>query len=118
MPNDHLYRLSYALRVNDPPLTAEQARAQVAEFGACDAVILMSILFPADGSYSLAVLSKDGRSKDGAPLSGNELFMAWMLWAHNLKDDPDLSPGRRQLVGMIWETLCEVIMGESKAVPQ
>jgi hypothetical protein len=49
---DHTYPVSYRLERNDPPLSAEEAAEEALEgMGSCDAAVVLSILFPEDGSY-------------------------------------------------------------------
>ena len=79
------YPLTYDLRREDPPVTALQLEKQAQrgdDRGACDAAILISIVYPQDGGVSHMILSRDGRT--GKPLDDTELFKAWSMMACDL----------------------------------
>ena len=63
--------------------------------GGCDAVIVHSILYPEDGSYGHMLISKDGKTRE--PLSGNELWKAWLMMASTLSEDEDVPESKREL---------------------
>ena len=83
------YFLSYQFRVNDPPLTYEQAKSESEEtnWGATHAMFMASICDPPDGSLSIYFLSKDGRN--GLELPDSELFKVWMLLTNRLTKSQD-----------------------------
>lgn len=99
---EHVYDLSYVLRVNKPGLNTEEAQKQAEEgWGACNAAILLSILFPPDGSYSMMLMSKDGRTNE--PLPDHEVFKAWWLLAERLGRSTTLDEGRRLFAKAVFE---------------
>jgi hypothetical protein len=61
--------------------------------GGCDALVLLSILFPEDGSYSMLPATKDGRT--GNELSAKEMFKAWMLLGDHISQMSELDEGRK-----------------------
>lgn len=103
--NEPRYPITYDIRQEDPPLTADEVRAQGRS--ATQAIVFVSLLYQPDGSFSMLVESRDGRTKDR--VSANELFKVWLLLATRLKNAPDLSVGKRQLAdlceGLVWDAL-------------
>lgn len=97
------YPLSYLLRINDPPLSVEDAKQQAQEgFGACDAVVLLSVLYPPDGSYSLLVRSRDGRTQESLP--DHEVFKAWLMLSDYLANSPTIEPWRREFAREVFNS--------------
>jgi hypothetical protein len=78
--------------------------------GAADAVLICSMLYPEDGSFSLVLYGGDGRT--GKDLHPNEIFKVWTLMAKNLSEDEDLSPARRELCLQAWEIWRDAVMGQ------
>jgi hypothetical protein len=79
------YPLTYDLRCEEPPVTAAQLNEQHGrgeDRGACDAAILISIVYQQTGGVSHVILSRDGRT--GEPLDDRELFKAWSVMAADL----------------------------------
>lgn len=75
--------------------------------GGCEAVIVHSILYPEDGSYSHLLISKDGRNQ--GELDGNELFKAWMMMGATIAKNKTMSEGKRDfcqtVVDAFWESM-------------
>lgn len=61
--------------------------------GACDAVVIASVVYPPDGSLSMNFFGIDGR--DGHSVTDRELWKAWMMLTLNLvrKQYDDHDPG-------------------------
>jgi hypothetical protein len=107
---EHLYKVSYKIETNDPPITADQARERAEQgWGACDAVLMASILFPEDGSYSVLFASRDGRTDE--ELSENEMFKVWMMLANRLAQSDDLDSVKRAIAQTTWEIIVQSIFG-------
>lgn len=104
--NDHRYPLTYTITVHDPPLTADQVRAQ--NEGACDAVVIFSLIYPADGSFSSLLLSKDGRT--GEELTDKELWKVWSMFARRLADSKTLDPARKAIAAIAFDDVREMIL--------
>jgi hypothetical protein len=77
--------------------------------GACDAMLLGSIVFPPDGSYSIMFMAIDGRT--GEELSGVELFKAWAMLAKGLGENETLSPEKRALCESVWQAIAKAVRG-------
>jgi hypothetical protein len=87
---EHRYKVIYRIEPR------EVSKEEVPEgYGACDAVIVHSLLRPPDGSLSHMVLSLDGRT--GKELSADELFEAWIAMSHALAQMTDLSAAKRKV---------------------
>lgn len=107
----HKYGVSYRLECNDPPMEVEEARRRAEEegLGSCDAAVLLSILFPEDGSYSVMLQSLDGRT--GRELSDHEVFKAWWMLAERLGRSTTLEPRRAVWARATFEMIGEQILG-------
>lgn len=104
------YKLTYDARVEDPPVTREQI--EKVGRGGCDAVVILSMLYPDDGSFSLAVVSLDGRT--GEQIEDKELFKAWWLLASRLGESETLDPVRRMLAKTSFELIREFFLDVAK----
>jgi len=82
----------YALRYECGPFTKEEANGN----GLCDAIIVLSILYPPDGSYSMLPISSDGRA-NGRPMASMEIFKAWTLLGNWLSERSDLDAAMREI---------------------
>jgi len=86
-------------------------KADVPEgFGACDALILGSIIYPPDGSLSLQMASLDGRT--GAELTDLELFKMWSLMAGHLAESTTLSDPKRQVAALLFDMIRAALQAE------
>jgi hypothetical protein len=89
----HRYRLKYDLKHEAGIFKKEELGTE----GGTDALLIGSILFPHDGSYSQDFTSVDGRNK-GKPLSDHDLFKFWILMGAKLGEPDrvsDLDEGRK-----------------------
>lgn len=105
------YPLGYTVKRFDPPKTkAQLAAIGDDDLGACDALVVMSILYPDDGSYSMLPLSRDGRT--GGRLASREIFKAWMMLAKHVAEMTDLDDARRSLAGGAFDVCAEHFFGK------
>jgi hypothetical protein len=106
----HPYHLKYRLDAFPEGFSVEEAKAAVEDgFGSCDAMLLASIIFPEDGSYSCLFMSKDGRT--GEDLPDAEWFKVWTMLAHRLAQSKTLGDdGRRQLAAYVFETIRQAVL--------
>src|SRR4051812_21388254 len=91
--DDRRYKLSYDVKHDTSGFTKEDLQREGR--GGCDALIVHSIIRPADGSYSLASLSIDG--DHGGEVTIDEVFKVWTMLASTLADCDALTPGKRTL---------------------
>jgi hypothetical protein len=119
MPKDttHLYKLLY--KIEKPP--AGVLASDVPEgYGATDAILITSILYPKDGSLSVAFIGADGRA-DGelhdkkSVLDDAELFKVWTFLTKRLSESKTLPGGRRDFCQYVWDTFHEAM---HKAIEQ
>ncbi len=105
MAEEHLYYLQYEIT----PIPEGFTKSQVPPgHGACDAILLVSILHTAEGGVSYAFVGADGKEK--RDLTPTEMFKIWAVLAHELSEMPDLGEGRKQLASMVHETIKTAIM--------
>lgn len=104
------YHLTYEMKPHPEGIDREKVPDG---HGASDAVIVLSIIYPSDGSYSFNAFSFDGRtqgSKEGAmKLSPKELFKAWLMFAGVLKDYEGLDAHRQQFCRAAWDAFWDSI---------
>jgi hypothetical protein len=102
---EHRYPLSYTLKREDPPLTKDQIDTN--EIGASDAVVILSMIYPEDGSFSLAIDSLDGRTGD--EVTDNELWKVWTMMASRLAESKTLSESKRSLAQELFACVATAI---------
>jgi hypothetical protein len=106
------YHVSYDIKAHKEGRPADEIME--GDRGGCDAIILHSILFPEDGSYSHVLISLDGRT--GRPLDSMEIFKAWTMMAHEIAAREDLEPGRRALAVNVQAAMTEHVL-KQRGVP-
>lgn len=101
------YHLTYKITPHPEGIAKEQVPAGD---GACDALIVHSLIYPPDGSLSLLTTGTDGRhARDVSP---NEMFKVWSLMSKELADNEQLSKNKRELCQIVFETICAAITGD------
>ena len=101
--NDHKYTTQYS--IENKSLSAEEISEGT---GACNDIIIHSIILPDDGSYSHLLVSKSGDTGDD--LTGDELFKAWVMMAKTIADNPTTSPSKASLAEALFETVREAML--------
>lgn len=76
--------------------------------GMCDAIIVTSIIHPADGSLSMKIYGIDGRTKE--MLADDEFFKYWALLAKNLAESKTLGPNKRALAEGVHEAVKTAVL--------
>lgn len=97
--SDYKYHVTYKLEARPEGLTKEEVPEG---FGACDAGVFLSCLYPPDGSFSMLLCSLDGRTK--AAMSDDEIFKVWSLLAHRLAKSTTLSENKRSFAEAVFDT--------------
>ena len=100
------YHLTY--KVEAHPDGIDKKDVDPKERGGCTAIVVGSLLYPPDGSFSSAFVSLDGRT--GKPLPDDELFKVWTMLAARLKDSKELGPGKRGVAAQAFETVRKAIL--------
>jgi len=107
---EQLYHMRYSIKPEPEGVPKEAAQA---DEGLCDSIIVHSIVEPEDGSLSHMVLSSDGRKS--APISLNQQFHIWSIWAHSLMSEGGLSDNRRQICAFVHETVKAAVLAARMA---
>lgn len=104
--SDHKYKLKYDL----PHVPGEFSPDEIKKEGmsGTDALIVFSLLYPEDGSFSALTMSVDGRN-DGKELDDNELFKVWALQAKNLSESKTLSNPKKRFAEIVFEMFRDMI---------
>lgn len=106
----HKYKLLYKLEKRPKGVT----KAEVPEgFGACDAALFCSIIYPTDGGLSIYFMGVDGRHKGEGmeTLEDIEWFKVWSLLAKRLADSKTLPPEKKDVCLSAFESVRIRILG-------
>lgn len=100
----------YALRYDLKLIAGEFSKEDIDqnETGLADALVVLSMLYPDDGSFSLGIVSLDGRTNK--PVSSTELFKVWTMIAKQLSETNELSDARRQITRLAFEVVRDAIV--------
>ncbi len=101
--SEHKYKITYKIEHHEEGLTANEIK--MLQRGGCDSVILISQIYPPDGSYSQVVFSKDGRT--GEKVTPIDLWKAWTLLGKRLAELEGLDKGRKEFCNITWEAVCD-----------
>ena len=108
MPNEHRFHVLYTVK----PVPEGMAFGEIPEgAGACDALIVCSIVYPADGTFRLEVRSLDGRGP--GPVEDKELFKMWSLLANRLSESTTIGENQRKIAGHVFEIIRTAILEAS-----
>lgn len=106
------YKLTYKLKKHPKGIDKEKVPDG---WGATDAVLFCSMLYPPDGSFSVYFGGLDGRTK--GPLKEDlqdiEWFKVWMLLANRLAASKTLSPDKKNFCRETFESMRVKILGNS-----
>ena len=100
------YPISYDIQIHESGASPEWL--DNAGRGGADAVVIWSMIYPDDGSFSLMPMSLDGNSRQ--EVSDDELFKCWSMMAQQLSKSTQLSAGKRDLCRRAFEVVRQVIM--------
>src|SRR4051812_26663810 len=107
------FHVLYKAIVKQEGFTAEELQAVSTEiltsenYGATDAVLIVSVIKRSDGGRSYAFPSIDGTT--GKEISLDDLFRIWAVLAHSLSENQNLGYGRRTLCHQVHEIVKEAI---------
>lgn len=112
MSDDYRYKLIYKVEKPEKPLTKHEVPEG---YAATDALLLVSILSPPDGSQSTLFIPVDGRnegklSDPGGVMTDDEMFKVWSLLSKRLSESPTLTEGKRDFCRMVFETIRQAIL--------
>jgi len=100
----HKYKLLY--EVEPDPNGVEKEDIPEGK-GASDALVIMSIIFPEDGSYSWNMYSWDGRTDK--ELDNDELWKAWLMLTKSLSMRTGMRPGKRQICENVFNQVMAIL---------
>jgi hypothetical protein len=103
--SNHKYKLLYQIDPKPEGVTKEDIPET---WGACDALLLASIIYPKDGSLSIYFVGEDGRT--GKALDDSEWFKVWSLLTARLADSKTLPRYKKELCSMFFETIKEFLL--------
>jgi hypothetical protein len=101
--NNHIYAIRYDIEIEAGGFTKDEHNGK----GLCDALLLVSIIKPEDGSYSQMLLSRDG--KEMRELTQEELFKVWSLLGVSLYDNGELKGWTHELVEAHAKIMREIV---------
>lgn len=110
----HKYRLLYKMEVPPTPLAKEEVPEG---WSATDALLLVSMLYPDDGSFSSLIIPVDGRpgvplSDERSVLDDDQMFKVWSLMAKRLSESKTLGAGKKDFARMVFDTIRAAILGQ------
>lgn len=104
--------MQYSMKHAPGGLSKEEAKEQSKDgFGACDAMLAASIIYPEDGSLSMLFISLDGRT--GEPLEDIEWFKVLTLLAARLAKSKTIGEGRRAFCEVVNNAISNAVIKES-----
>jgi hypothetical protein len=113
MSEDKKYRLLWTAKAVPEGITKEEIAPG---WGACDAALLCSVIYPEDGSFSMLLIPMDGRSKDagGGPavMDDLEMFKIWMMMSKRLSSSKTLSEARKSFARSVFKTFADALKRE------
>jgi hypothetical protein len=112
--SDHKYRVTYTITPHPEGITKEQIPEGA---GACDCVMFFSVIgVPGDGK-SLSVVTASLNGERAQPLSPEQQFQLWALWAHDLTQKMTPS-ARRDLASAVHNAIREVALKDRTDLPE
>lgn len=120
MTDENTYRVVYHVDPQPEGITKERLLEEYGEdsIGACDGVIIHSILGTpgGPGSLSHALISYDGIKK--APMTPEQEFQIWALWAHRLVDTMPKDDNRRRIAEGVHNIILSALKVKRDGKPE
>jgi len=104
---DGKYHILYKAVIKREGFTKEECQAvndelfASTDYGATDALFIVSVIKRNDGGRSYSFPSLDGTT--GEEIVIDDLFRIWAVMAHSLSESEDLGPGRKGLCKHVHE---------------
>ena len=98
---EHKYKLKYKVEHECGEFTKQEILNENA--GGADALIIFSLIYPEDGSFSQNFSTVDGRT--GMSLPDNEVYKVWVLLSHRLANSKTLAEGTKELARTIFKII-------------
>lgn len=97
------YRVTYL--VEPCKLSREEVKDG---WGAADALVIGSLIFPEEGGVSYQMATIDGRGP--GPVGSDDVFKTWVFMAHELSQREDLSENKRELCEHVFRAVQDAIL--------
>lgn len=91
--NNRKYSVTYVGAVHQPPISRADVAKLGPDAGACDALLLASVLFDGNGNPDVLFATVDGR-KDG-PMAADDVWKVWAFLSKWLMEQPLLTAAER-----------------------
>jgi len=98
--DNHLYKLLYDITVEEKGVLKKDIPEGM---GACDALLISSVIYPADGSFSINFISVDGQTN--TDMTFDELFKIWAIMANMLSEHKNATPGKAALCNQVFDVI-------------
>jgi hypothetical protein len=108
---DKKYNLKYSWDAVAGNFSKEDIKGE--HDGLCDAMMVVSILFPEDGSYSQMIMSADGRT--GKELSQDDIFKVWQMIAFTLERNNGLEGWHKEIIKQVCLSIRQIIKAQRDA---
>lgn len=111
---EHIYKIKY--KIVGGKFSKKQLENNSKDWGACDALLLTSIVYPEDGSLSVLFIPLDGRklkNKNPEPLEDNELFKIWYLLASRLSNSKVLSDEKKEFCKLTFDLISKAVINKN-----
>ncbi len=94
------YRITYSIWAHPDGVP----KAEVPDDrGACDALVMVSILLPGDGSYQQAITTMNGFT--GKDLDPDDLWKVWAVMSQQLAESDGVTESRKMLCRLVHEAV-------------
>jgi len=103
----HKYKITYKIDHHPEGLTKEAARelAESTGIGACDNIILISLMGTPGKKETLSTIIVSRTGEDDGELTDEQMFVVWSVWTAALADSKTLSSGKRELCSAVIATV-------------
>ena len=106
------YHLTYSVTPHPEGLTKEEIPEG---HGGTDAVLIISIILPEDGSISQATMSLNGKTRE--PLTVEDEWKAWFMLGAALENRKDLKEWKREVCEFTTGLIRAALFGDPVPVP-
>lgn len=105
------YKIKFDISTEVGSFSKDEIKAS--KSGGTDALIVFSLLYPEDGSFSMFHFSFDGRNK-GEEVSHKELFKIWAMLTSQLSKSESLSKEKKEFCKVVFDTIFLTLKNEMK----
>jgi hypothetical protein len=99
---DPIFYVTYSVKVHPEGIHKSEIPE---DESACDAIAMLPIAFPPNGSFSMMLRTRDGRGGESKPMKADDIWKAWVTMGAFIKDDPQLTEAQRLLARKVFDAL-------------